>query len=167
MTEKKQWAWHLGCNGTANGPFDSQEEAIEDARMQLGEDETKVFVGMVVHTRVQDYIPKFDYLVDSMEESIQLDQDCYCDLTLREGAEREFREVMEALVKKYVSCNRWYVGKGRFVNIWADITRTCPWCEQAAKLVEFEKQFQFSCGGCKKRGRLYPNREAACDAWDS
>ena len=66
---REQWGWYRdGEHG--HGPFDSQAEAIKDARGYYDGDgqKTEVYVGRITHLSAEACLPDLDGVMDIMEE---------------------------------------------------------------------------------------------------
>jgi len=62
--KKEEWAWRV--DGSASGPFDSRQEAIDDALTSANL--TPIKLGRVHHVFPEDYVDK--YLADSIVEAM-------------------------------------------------------------------------------------------------
>ena len=110
MTNKVEWFWTEKHSERAQGPFESREKAIEDARATL-EKGSVVEVGKVKRIEPGSYLPDMDDIIEDMDE-VALHQDFgWVDdgeiIKVKEGAVDALRDFLLQWSREYLSIDRW------------------------------------------------------------
>lgn len=112
MSEDK-WGWMFEGHENAHGPFDTREDAITDAREQIGPDDpSEVMVGKILFAKAEDYSLDLDDFIEHIEEraydNFSFLEDAVFDVL--DGAKEAYNTVMEAFLNAYVSSSYWCLG---------------------------------------------------------
>lgn len=131
MTEKKpderKWCWSTDGGEDFHGPFDSREEAIDDATEQLGDDaepgaRVTIEVGRADRIVPVDHSPAgtFDWCVDGVLEKLDenaadngvgADDSIFGTKGTKAEAEQALDDALNDWIKEWVICNWMVMGQ--------------------------------------------------------
>ncbi len=110
MTNKVEWFWTEKHSERAQGPFESKEKAIEDARASLKKGSV-IEVGKVKRIEPEHYLPDQEDIIERMEEGAVFEDFGWVDedeiIDVKPGADKALREFMLQWSREYLSIDRW------------------------------------------------------------
>jgi hypothetical protein len=114
MADDRKWCWGYLEAERVDGPFDSREEAIEDAKATVDPGVKEINVGRCNWADSGYYakaVTDMDDLIERMEEHY-VDNECYCDDSVFEVAdptmaEKVLKEVVRKWAEKYLKGIYW------------------------------------------------------------
>lgn len=115
LVPKIEWGWMIENGDIAYGPFNSREDAVEDAQESCRVSMDKVFYGVCRWGDPKSYLISMDEFLDSMNEAAYNDEfgffeDAIFDFSSPEDAkhaELEFETFLRSWADKWLSSNAW------------------------------------------------------------
>lgn len=113
MEDNTEWAWMVTHSGKAHGPFDTREEALEDAK-EHGYDGPNdgIAIGTCAWADAEDYLPSMDSVLEGMNEcafdgDFSFYDDAVFEVEHPSQAEKDFNELITAWAAAHVVPRCW------------------------------------------------------------